>query len=117
MFFQNLFSKIGAWFKNFGIAIKNFFKNIPSNTKKFFIKLGLKFKAFGIKYYTFFKEGDLGVKLSFILMGTGAFFRKQIAKGLVYLIFELLFILYMILNGFGAIRNFFTLGTSFSYDL
>ena len=116
-FFQNTFSKIGLWFKNLGIGIVDFFKNLPANIKKLVLKIASGIKNGCINYATMFKEGDIGVKMSFFIMGFGAFMRKQIAKGLAYLFIEALFIFYMAFNGIGAIAGFFTLGSNFSYDM
>lgn len=116
-FFQNTLAKIGQWFKSLGLGIVSFFKNLPRNIAKLFIKLGLAIKDGFLNYIRMFREGDLGVKLSYIVMGAGAFARKQIAKGITYLVIELLFIFYMAFNGIGAIGGFFTLGTEFSYDI
>ncbi len=116
-FFQNTFAKIGQWFKSLGLSILAFFKNLPKKLKEFFIKLGISIKDGFLNYVYMFKEGDIGVKLSYIIMGFGAFARKQIAKGIAYLLIEALFIFYMAFNGIGAIRGFFTLGTDFGYSI
>ena len=105
-FFVRLFKGIGNWFKGIGLAIAHFFVTLPGKIKDWFLK-----------YAGIFKNGDFGVKLSFLIMGSGAFARKQIAKGFAYLGIELLFIFYMIFNGVGAIGDLFTLGTSFKYEL
>ena len=105
-FFLKFISGLGATFKGIGLAIYKFFRNLPMNVKNFFIK-----------YAHIFNDGDLGVKMSFFVMGSGAFARKQIGKGIVYLVLEALFVFYMLFNGVGAIRGFFTLGENFTYDL
>ena len=116
-FFQNTFSKIGQWFKSLGIGFVNFFKHLPRNIKRLAIKFATNVRDSAKDYAHMFKEGDMGVKLSFIIMGFGAFMRKQIAKGIAYLFIELLFIFYMVFNGIGAIAGFFTLGTNFTYSI
>ena len=116
-FFVNLFAKIGAWCKKFGKKFVDFFRTLPQKLKTLCIKIGVGIKDWVVKYVTIFREGDVGVKCSFLVMGAGHFARKQIAKGATYLLIELLFVFYMIFNGAGAIRDFFTLGTEFTYDL
>ena len=100
------FLGIGKWFKNLGIGIGKFFYRLPGSIKSWALDL-----------VRIFKDGDLGVRLSFLVMGSGAFARKQIGKGIAYLLIQLLFIFYMLFNGIGAIADFFTLGTEFTYDL
>ena len=105
-FFVRLLKGIGNWFKGIGMAIAAFFVAIPGKVRDFFLT-----------YAAIFRNGDFGVKISFLIMGSGHFARKQIAKGFAYLLIQLLFIFYMIFNGAGAIKGFFTLGTEFTYDL
>ena len=105
-FFLKFIIGVGNWFKGIGIAIYKFFRNFPKNFVNFFAR-----------YAHIFSEGDIWVKTSFIVMGSGAIARKQIGKGLTYLFLELLFVFYMLFNGAGAIAQFFTLGTSFSYSI
>ncbi|MBP5177242.1 MAG: sugar ABC transporter permease, partial [Clostridia bacterium] len=105
-FFLRFFKSVGDWFVGIGLAIAGFFKSIPSKVSGFFKK-----------YAHIFKNGDLGVRLSFLIMGSGAFARKQFAKGITYLFIQLLFVFYMVFNGAGAIKGFFTLGEQFTYDL
>ncbi|MCR5824522.1 MAG: sugar ABC transporter permease [Lachnospiraceae bacterium] len=46
-----------------------------------------------------FKNGDIFTKLSAVVMGLGCIKRKQIARGVIFFAFEIMFILYMILSG------------------
>lgn len=46
-----------------------------------------------------FREGDLKTRLSYFCMGVGLILRGQIFRGLLYLIFEIVFIVYMTLFG------------------
>lgn len=110
-------NKIKEGCKRFGRNFVAFWRNLPQNLKKLCIKIGTGVRDWVKKYVKIFREGDLGVKLSFLIMGSGAFARKQIAKGITYLAIQLLFIFYMIFNGAGAVRDFFTLGTDFTYDI
>lgn len=57
------------------------------------------------------KEGNGKVALSFAFMGLGQLAYKQIGKGLIFVTIEILFIVYLILNGASSIIGFFTLGT------
>lgn len=57
-----------------------------------------------------FVQGDWKTKLSFILMGASNLFRGQIVKGLMYLLIEAGFIVFMVTEGVSAIAGLPTLG-------
>lgn len=116
-FFVRLWEKLVTFFIRLKDKTVDFFKNLPANLKKLGIKIVTGIKDWFIRYYNYFKKGDIGVKLSYIFMGSGSLAHKQIGKGLIYLGIELLFIFYMIFNGAGAIKGFFTLGTEFGYSI
>lgn len=110
-------NKIKNFFVSLCAKIVSFFKNLPQNLKKLGINMVNNIKNWFLRYANYFKKGDIGVKLSYFIMGSGAFAHKQIVKGCTYLGIELLFIFYMIFNGAGAINGFFTLGTDFQYSI
>lgn len=58
-----------------------------------------------------FKKGNTITKLSFLVFGLGNIMNKQIVRGLIFLVLEILYFVYMILFGIGAIGDFLTLGT------
>ncbi len=58
------------------------------------------------------KHGDIPTKLSLVIMGASNLVRKQIGKGLMYLILEIGFIFYMIQYGFANLAGLRTLGTT-----
>ena len=58
-----------------------------------------------------FKDGDFKTKLSFLIMGFGSLTRGQILRGLLFLIFEVVFIVYMITAGGYWLGKLGTLGT------
>lgn len=116
-FFAKLLKRAGDAAVKFGKNCKSFFLNLPQNLKKLGINMANGIKNWFLKYINYFKNGDTSVKLSYIFMGSGAFAHKQIVKGITYLGIELLFIFYMIFNGAGAIRGFFSLGTDFQFTI
>ena len=59
----------------------------------FIKKIGVSIK----KMYIALRFGDWATKLSFLFVGTGYIKRGQIVKGILYLIVEVAFILFMIL--------------------
>ena len=70
--------KIKSFFTGIPGAIGNLFRIIAYYIKKFFVFVGT-----GIKNYAQrFAQGDIGTKLSFIIMGAGNVFHKQIGKGI-----------------------------------
>lgn len=81
---------------------------------RFFNAIGDSFKSFGER----FLDGSLGTKLSHFVMGAGNFSHKQIAKGIIFLLFEIAFFAFMILCpvindtplGWKALQNLGTLG-------
>ena len=86
--------------------LKSFFTGIPGALMHFFAIIGnfLKKVVFGIgngfkNYGTRFAKGDIGTKLSYIVMGAGNIFHGQIIKGIIYLLVEVLYFVYLF--GFG----------------
>ena len=63
----------------------------------FFNSLKNEFKDFG----TSFVRGNWKTKLSFVVMGAGNLFYKQIVRGLAFLGIEVLFFIYLF-NGLGG---------------
>ena len=48
------------------------------------------------------KEGDIWTKASMLIMGCASLRRRQIVKGLLFLLSEAAFIFYMVVNGGNA---------------
>ena len=110
-------------FQAFVYNLKLFLCAIPA----FFVKLGLIivnfFKDFGISVKeevmdiaTTFTKGNWAVKLSFLIFGFGNFYYGQIMRGLLFLLFEAVFIGYMLVPSGGlywlAKGNWFKLGAT-----
>ena len=75
--FVNLCKKIGRWVKNAGIAIWENLKDL----------------------WLTFKEGRWQTKLSFLIMGFGSICYGQALRGALFLLFEIVFVLYMVFWG------------------
>ena len=58
-----------------------------------------------------FKRGDIFTKLSFVIFGLSNIVRGQVVKGLIYLVAEIAYIVYMIQTGAGNLSKLTTLGT------
>ncbi len=90
----------------FGYKLGRFFTGIPKGIGHFFLKIGqgLKKGAMAVgrevsDIVSTFVHGDWKTKLSFFIMGFGSIARGQILRGLLFLLFEIVFIGYMILSG------------------
>ncbi len=104
---------MSGWEK-FRYNFVSFFKRLPVTFLRFFTvtipALALRFwRAFlGIfrKIGIAAKNGDWKTRLSFVIMGFGQFTRGQVMRGLFYLLFEVLFILFMVFFGAGQLALF-----------
>lgn len=99
------------FFKNIGKGILRFFKSIPFRFMKLGHKLASPFRTLG----TAFKKGSWGVRANFLVMGFYQLTHHQIIRGLLFLIFEVAFVLFMIMTGIPYLAKLGTLGT-FSPD-
>ena len=113
---KRFFCAIPRWFLNLFLAIGRFFVNCG-------VSIWDEFKSIG----TTFTQGNWAVKTSFLIFGFGNLFYGQIARGLLFLLFEVVFIGYMLVPSGGlywlAKGNWFqtgaTIGTvqgGFQYD-
>ena len=92
---QRIIHKISDFFKNFGKGFVNFFKRIFLAVIGFFIGIGRSCKEF-VQNFIY---GDAITKSSHLVMGLGHLCRGQIVRGVVYLLLEVGFVLYMALFG------------------
>ncbi len=84
--FVSFFAGIPLWFKNLGIKIWEGLR-----------KLGIYFKNDFIDLVQTFKNGDYKTRVSYIVMGFGSAMRGQILRGILFFVFEAVFIVYMCL--------------------
>jgi len=97
--------KLPKW-KRFLYALACFIVAIPSGIINFFKQIGLyvlnflrSIKNEFVDIFNTFKYGDYKTRISFFIMGFGNIARGQILRGLLFLIFEVVFIVYMIFGG------------------
>ena len=110
--------KKSGWQK-FIYNVGYFFRSLPQNLKHFFtvtivalfLKLWLKIKGSAMSIVDAARYGDWKTRTGFCVMGFSQLARKQIMRGLFYLVFEILFIVYMVLFGGAQLAQFGTLGT------
>ncbi len=100
---QRIAYKIKSFFRGIPGAVGNFFRLIGLFIKKFFMWIGNGFKGYGSR----FAKGDIGTKLSYIIMGAGSMFHRQIAKGLIFLATEIAYIYFMFSFGVGYISKLY----------
>ncbi len=97
--------RLGKWMKlNFKLV--KLVMGIPGFLKELGLKIWHAIKAAGIGFarecrdtVTTFVNGDWKTKLSFLVMGFGCLARGQILRGILFLLFEIVFIGYMVLTG------------------
>ncbi len=87
-------------------AFASFFKAIP---KKLY-KIWLAFAGIFINVGKAAKNGDWKTRTSFGIMGFGLICRKQYLRGILYLFFEVLFILYLVFFGWKYLAKMGSLG-------
>ena len=97
-------SKTRAFFYRlllFICAIPKFFVSLGLIVWKFIKKCGIAIKDEIVDIVTTFTKGNWAVKLSFILFGFGNLYHGQILRGLLFLVFEAVFIGYMLVPSGG----------------
>ena len=97
--FVQFFVGIGKWFARF-------FTNLPYHL----LKLGNKFLNPLRVLWDAMLRGDWKTRVNFGVLGFAQFFHHQIARGVLYLFYELAFIIFMILIGGKQIGALGTLG-------
>ena len=81
---------IPRFFVSLGIAILNFFKNFGISVWEEVVEIA-----------TTFTKGNWAVKISFLIFGFGNFYYGQFLRGLLFLVFEIVFIGYMLVPSGG----------------
>lgn len=97
--------------KKIVLSIADYFRSIPTKTKSFFQKQWVKAKSFGANIADFFAQSDWKVLLSLLFCGAGNIAYGQYAKGIMFLLLEAFFVVYMVLLGGDYLVGLVTLGT------
>ena len=104
---QRFIVNVGSFFKGIGRGFVNFFKGIPFK----FIKLGHKLiKPFEVLVDAW-KKGTWMVRGNFLVFGLYQLFHNQIMRGILYLLYEVVFIWFMITTGGPYLAKLGSLGT------
>ena len=103
--------------KRFLVRIASSVCSIPSKLFGLIVKLFSLLKALVVgiwneasDIFLTFKNGDWKTRLSFLVMGFGSIARGQVLRGILFLVFEIVFIGYMILAGGHWLSLITTLG-------
>ncbi len=101
-----------------GYKTVKFFKGIPRWFAEKFKKLGRAIASFGVKIAenvkdigTTFKNGSWKTRVSYLVMGFGNLSHGQWLRGILFLLFEIIFIVYMALWGGSWLSQLGSLGT------
>ena len=101
-----------------GYKLRRFFTGIPGAIARFFLTIWHAIQKAGRavgreagEIASAFTNGDWKTKLSFFIMGFGSLARGQVLRGMLFLLFEMIFIGYMILSGGYWLSMLPTLGT------
>lgn len=98
---------IGMFFVDLPRNLLNALKKIPLGIWKGLCAVGDFFKEIG----GIFARGDWKTRLSFFIMGFGQLFRRQIGRGIIFLLMEIIFVCFMVFFGFDYLADMGTLGT------
>lgn len=105
-------------YKRFLYKLLAFFEAIPKviwrflsvTVVRFFAKIGKGIANYFINTYEIFISGDWKTKLSYFVMGFGHLSRKSYIKGFMYLLYEIIFIFFMVSIGVPAMMRIGTFG-------
>ena len=105
-------------FQRFVFNFKKFFKNLPRSVGRFFKTIGLAIVHFfvgigkGFKNYgTTFAKGDWATKLSYVIFGFGDIHKGKYYKGILYMVVEALYVVFMVVFGAEQLYWLPSLGT------
>lgn len=111
--FQKMLYKLGYFFTSIPRYLLAFIKMIGTFFDKAFKKVVNEFKFI----ITTFTHGSWKTKVSYGIMGFGNISRGQVAKGLLFFLFEAIFVFYMIVSGGYWLGKIGTLGTDTMYQV
>lgn len=94
------FRSVGAWFRS-----------LPGKFARFFTKIGRGIANWAKGIWQIVKEGNWKTRLSMVIMGFGCLMYNQWLRGVLYLLFEIGFVLFMIFEGPLYLGKLGTLGT------
>ena len=112
---QRFFYKLASFF----LAIPGWLWRLIKGIGRFFKKAAIRIKDEVVDIVMTFVRGDWKTRLSYLVMGFGNAARGQVLRGVLFFVFEVVFIFYMIAFGgrwLGQIGTLGTLGRTEVYD-
>lgn len=107
----HFWGKLGYNLQSFFCGIPNWFVNLGKKIWNAIKRFGLWVKDECVDIYQTFAKGRWQTRVSYLVMGFGNATRGQIGRGILFFLFEALFIFYMIFFGGHWLGKFGTLGT------
>ena len=104
---QRFVVNVGNFFKNFGKGFVNFFRSLPLKFMRFRYKIAVPFKTL----IDAWKKGSWMVRMNFGIFGFYQITHKEIARGVLYLLYEIVFIWFLATTGAPYLGKLGTLGT------
>lgn len=95
LFFAELPGKLLAFLKKIPVALWKMLCGIGG----FFAEIGRAFR-----------DGDWLTRISFLIMGFGQLFRRQVGRGILFMLFEAIFVTFMVVFGFDYLAGMGSLG-------
>lgn len=92
------------------------FSYIASGATKFFTSFINWWKEFSVQYKASDAKGKTSLVLSFFVCGIPLMIMREYVKGIIFLLIQVLTILYLIARGFADIQTFFLLGAENKYQ-
>ncbi len=97
---------VGMFFSELPSKLLSALKKIPQAIWKALCSIGGFFAEIGKA----FAEGDWKTRTSFFIMGFGQLFRRQVGRGILFFLLEVIFVLFMVFFGFGYLGDLGSLG-------
>lgn len=98
---------VGNFFKGIWFGLIDFFKGIPYKLRVLWRKIS---SPFVFLFYAF-KQGTWFTRGNFLIFGFSQFFHREIIRGALYLLYEVVFIWYMVVMGVPYLGKLRTLGS------
>ena len=105
--FERFWVNFGRFFLNIGKGFKNFFRGLPRR----FGRLGRRLSAPFRTLIEAWKKGSWGVRTNFLVFGFYQLTHHQIIRGVLYLLYEAVFLWFFIVTGVPYLSKLGTLGT------
>ena len=97
----------GGFFKGIGKGFANFFKNVPFALLKLWHKICVPFRTLARAW----THGSWFVRGNFLVFGLYQLFHREIFRGILYLLYEVVFIWFFITIGIPTLGSLGSLGT------